>query len=191
MSAALGTTTCGDAPGDQGHRASTPAESRGDERRAAPRPRAALLNHGPRSRRRVALTFDADMTRTKLAELRAQRGTVASDWYDRRIVEELERTRTQATVFMSGLWARAHPEAARELARSPLFQVENHSLSHLGFRSPCYGLETTASEAVKRREVTRSSDVIEEVTGERPRFFRFPGGCHSRDDLGLVAAAGE
>jgi peptidoglycan-N-acetylglucosamine deacetylase len=155
-------------------------------------PRAELLNHGPRDRRRVALTFDADMTETKLAELRATGGGAdANDWYDRPVVQELERTRTPATVFMAGLWARAHPEAARALARSPLFQIENHSLSHLGFKSPCYGLETTASRSAKRREVVRSSDLIKEVTYERPRFFRFPGGCHSREDLRIVAAAGE
>lgn|SRR5215208_5331288 len=186
-----GVVGCGGAAGDSGPRPSGAAKDEAAPIGGPRAPRASLLNHGPRERRRVALTFDADMTQAKLAELRASGGAAASDWYDRRVVRELERTRTPATIFMGGLWARAHPEAARALARSPLFQIENHSLSHLGFKSPCYGLETTASRATKRREVIRSSNVIEEVTGERPRFFRFPGGCHAKKDLRLVAAAGE
>ena len=78
-------------------------------------PRAKLIKHGPRRDRLVALTFDADMTRSKLAELRA--GRTASTWYDPRVVEELRRTRTPATFFLAGLWARVHPRAAGRLAR--------------------------------------------------------------------------
>jgi peptidoglycan-N-acetylglucosamine deacetylase len=189
--AAIGAAACGETSGDQAQPRATRADAADDRRPAVERPKAALLSHGPRHRRRVALTFDADMTRAKLAELRASGDAAVSDWYDERIVEELERTQTPATVFMSGLWAQAHPEAARALARSPLFQIENHSLSHLAFSSPCYGLETPSSQPEKHREVVRSSEVIEEITGERPRFFRFPGGCHSREDLQLVASAGE
>jgi peptidoglycan/xylan/chitin deacetylase (PgdA/CDA1 family) len=158
---------------------------------SSPTPRPRLVNHGPRDRRRVALTFDADMTREKYAELEESEGASTSTWYDRRIVEELERTRTRATIFMSGLWARAHPESARALARSSLLEIENHSLSHRAFKTPCYGLEAVGSEASKRQEVVESSAVIQRVTGQRPRFFRFPGGCQSRRDLRLVAAAGE
>src|SRR5829696_5609819 len=69
-------------------------EGRGSRRSGARAPRASLLNHGPRERRRVALTFDADMTQAKLAELRASGAAAASDSYDRRVVRELERTRT-------------------------------------------------------------------------------------------------
>src|SRR5918997_1456114 len=44
--------------------------------------RAKLIKHAPRRDRLVALTFDADMTRAKLAELRA--GGTASTWDDPR-----------------------------------------------------------------------------------------------------------
>jgi Polysaccharide deacetylase len=90
---------------------------------AAP-PRAALLTHGPRDARRVALTFDADMTRTQLTQIRD--GSASSTWYDERIVDLLERTRTPATIFLSGLWVKAHRAPARALApvraREPLAQ---------------------------------------------------------------------
>ncbi len=32
---------------------------------------------------------------------------------------------------------------------------------------------------------------IARVTGRKPRYFRFPGGCHTRADVRLVAATGE
>jgi peptidoglycan-N-acetylglucosamine deacetylase len=152
-------------------------------------PRAKLIKHGPRRDRLVALTFDADMTPAKLAELRV--GGAASTWYDPRVVEELRRTRTPATFFLTGLWARVHPHAARQLARSRQFQIENHSFSHRAFKVPCFGLEPVASKPEKRAEVVRSRRIIARLTGQRTRLFRFPGGCHSKADLRSVAAAGE
>jgi peptidoglycan/xylan/chitin deacetylase (PgdA/CDA1 family) len=142
---------------------------------SSPTPRPRLVNHGPRDRRRVALTFDADMTREKYAELEESEGASTSTWYDRRIVEELERTRTRATIFMSGLWARAHPESARALARSSLLEIENHSLSHRAFKTPCYGLEAVGSEASKRQEVVESSAVIPARYGTTATILPFSG----------------
>jgi len=137
----------------------------------------------------VALTFDADMTRTEFARLRAGAGD--GGWYDPRIVAELERTDTPATIFLTGLWTRVHPDVARRLARSPRFEIADHSLSHRAFRTPCFGLQPVAGRAAKRAEVVHSRAVIEEVTGERPQWFRFPGGCHSTADMRVVRAAGE
>ena len=154
-----------------------------------PPPRSRLIENGPRDRRRVALTFDADMTREGLAALRSD--PEAPTHFDRPVLEELERTRTRATIFMAGLWARAHPDVARRIARSPLFEVANHSLTHRAFKTPCFGLEPVTGESEKRSEVIRSHRIIEQVTGERPYYFRFPGGCHTDADLELVASAGE
>ena len=170
-----------------GHVAAEPGRAAATGPRRSPSAR--LVDHGPRDRRRVALTFDADMTWQKLAELRAGGG--GSSWYDPRIVAELERTRTPATIFLTGLWTRVHADVARRLVRSPLFELENHSLSHRAFAEPCYGLAPVTSARAKRAEVVRSRDIIAQVTGRRPRFFRFPGGCHSAADLRTVAAAGE
>jgi peptidoglycan-N-acetylglucosamine deacetylase len=184
---------CGGGASEEDRSGDGPSKPARDTPRAegpAPAPVApTLIENAPRTARRVALTFDADMTRAKLAEIEA--GGAGSVWYDRRIVAELERTRTPATIFVSGLWAKAHPDAARALARSPLFELENHSLDHRAFSSPCFGLEVVGSPREKREEVVLSSEMIERTTGERPRYFRFPGGCHDDEDLRLVAAAGE
>jgi len=157
---------------------------------SASRPTAssALITHGPRTARRVALTFDADMTRGMLLRLRA--GRVRS-WYDARIVRELRATRTPATVFLTGLWTQTYPGVVRSLASDPLFELENHSIDHAAFGSPCFGLPTVPSVPAKQEEVAGAAATIATTAGRRPRYFRFPGGCHSDADARLVAAQGE
>jgi len=43
----------------------------------------------------------------------------------------------------------------------------------------------------KRAEVLRTAKIIRKVAGARPRYFRFPGGCHTRADIRLVASLAE
>jgi peptidoglycan/xylan/chitin deacetylase (PgdA/CDA1 family) len=149
---------------------------------------ATQIDHGPRTRREVALTFDADMTEGMLAQLRsgAQR-----TWYDAAIVHELRRTRTPATIFLTGLWTSAYPAVVRSLARDPLFELENHSVDHAAWTSSCYGLPAVAGRGAKRAEVISAAKTIRRVAGVAPHYFRFPGGCHNGRDLRLVAGAGE
>lgn len=153
-----------------------------------PQARAELITHGPRSGHDVALTFDADMTQAMLAGVRAGRTSIG---YDPQIVKELRDSHTHATIFMTGLWPTAHPDAARSLAADPLFEVENHSMDHAGWEPPCYGLPLVHGDSAKKDEVTKTSDVLSNLTGSAPSYFRFPGGCHSAADVKLVADAGE
>jgi peptidoglycan/xylan/chitin deacetylase (PgdA/CDA1 family) len=146
------------------------------------------VTRGPRDRDQVALTFDADMTRPMLA---AVRGGQALIGYDPRIVLELRASHTPATIFITGLWPTAHPDAARDLAADPLFEIENHTFDHSAFAHPCYGLPGVPSRAAKTREIERAANAIEQLTGSSPRYFRFPGGCHRAEDARLVARLGE
>jgi peptidoglycan/xylan/chitin deacetylase (PgdA/CDA1 family) len=170
--------------------ATTPAGSR--RPRLAPTGHAGAsmseIDHGPRNRRWVALTFDADMTRAMLARLRAG---VQRTWYDAAIVSELRATRTPATIFLTGLWTQAYPGVVRQLAHDRRFELENHSVDHSGWLAPCYGLPVVRGELSKRAEIEQAAAEIRAVAGITPRYFRFPGGCHSQDDLRLVAALGE
>lgn len=155
---------------------------------APPRPAvAAEFDHGPRSRRWVALTFDADMTRAMLARLHSGRQRT---WYDAAVVRELEATHTPATVFLTGLWTLQYPNVVRMLAHNKLFELENHSVDHSGWLA-CYGLRIVHGELSKRAEVLDAAADIRRVAGVTPRYFRFPGGCHSQADLRLVASTGE
>lgn len=154
----------------------------------ATRPLPALVTHGPRSRPAVALTFDADMTPRMLAELR--NGRVASS-YDSRIVDLLRASRTTATIFLTRLWIERYARVVAALARNPLFELENHSVDHAAWQPGCYGLATVTRSSTKRWEIRAAARAIAAVTGRPPRYFRFPGGCHSGADLAIVAAAGD
>jgi len=143
----------------------------------------AIISHGPRDRPWVALTFDADMTPAMRARLRD--GSVHGA-YDAAVVEELRAQQAPATIFLTGLWAQTLPDIVRSLARDPLFELENHSLSHAAFQEPCYGLPVVRTEEAKRREVMDAATAITAAAGVRPQYFRFPGGCYSKRDIQLV-----
>ena len=66
---------------------------------------------------RIALTFDAC-------------STLDRSFYDDRITRVLLRTRTPATLFISGRWAETHLRQVRVLAEQPLFEIANHSFIH-------------------------------------------------------------
>ncbi len=149
---------------------------------------ASIIEHGPRTRRWVALTFDADMTRGMRAMLRSGR---VSGWYDAALFAELRATHTPATIFLTGLWTQHYPDIVRGLARDPLFELENHSLDHAGFQTPCYGLPTVSGQPSKRQEIASARATIERVAAVVPRYFRFPGGCETQADVRLVASYGE
>lgn len=200
---ALGAVGCGDgaAPAESEPRANEqspagqgPGRQAGKRKSGKDRERAAVrfppirpraLDHGPRDRRRIALTFDADMTA-------ADRDAAPSgaDSYDRRVVRKLRRNRVAATMFVTGLWAEYHADTVRKLAADELFEIANHSHDHGAWTSDCYGLPVVGSRAEKRRQVQRTARIIRELTGEAPHWFRFPGLCHDRSDLRLVAGLG-
>jgi peptidoglycan/xylan/chitin deacetylase (PgdA/CDA1 family) len=150
--------------------------------------RAISIDHGSRNTRTVALTFDADMTPSMLAELKS--GDVSS-WYNRGVIDELRRTNTPATIFLTGLWTKTYPQAVKSFAADPLFELANHSWDHSSFEPNCYGLPSVSSASQKEAEVTQAADEIDRVAGRRPVFFRFPGGCHDNADLRIVANEGE
>jgi peptidoglycan/xylan/chitin deacetylase (PgdA/CDA1 family) len=143
-----------------------------------------IITHGSRDRKAVALTFDADMTPGMLRRLR--RGGVKS-WYNAKIVEILRADAAAATIFATGLWAQTYPDVVRELARDRLFEIGNHGFSHAAFRVPCYGLRRAGN---KRAEISETQEILRRLTGRAPVFFRFPGGCSSPEDVGLVRGYG-
>ncbi len=194
--ALLAVTGCGGSAATAGRAGSVPSSSTGSVAAplgttgvSTPSPsQIAQIDHGPRTRRWVAITFDADMTRSMLARLHSG---VQRSWYDAAIVHELEETHTPATIFLTGLWTEAYPNVVRRLAHNKLFELENHSVDHSGWLAPCYGLPVVHGELSKRAEIEDAAADIRSVAGITPRYFRFPGGCHNESDLRLVAAAGE
>lgn len=135
---------------------------------------APVFSHGRRDgAKRVALTFDADMTADQ--DKRAARG----ERFDNpQLIATLRRLKAPATVFMTGKWAEQYPDQARSIGRDPLFEVANHSYSHHAFSTPCYGLPAVAPGSA-RQDVQRASAAFEKAGVERTvPYFRFPGGCY-------------
>jgi peptidoglycan/xylan/chitin deacetylase (PgdA/CDA1 family) len=165
---------------------------------AAPRPialparpriaRAIAVQSGRTAGREVALTFDADMTPGMRDRIRA--GS-APEQVDRELIDTLRRTRTPATLFLTGMWAQRYPADARDLAADPLFEIANHTWDHRAWTSDCYHLPAVGDAAGKRAEVEKTALILRRLTGRTPFWFRFPGLCHRREDLRIVARAGE
>ena len=149
---------------------------------------AEVVLHGPRSANKVALTFDADLSDWALSRVRDGR---YPEQVNTEVLEELESTTTAATVFVTGLWAEEYPAAMRRIAGNPRLELANHTFNHDAWTENCYGLPTVEGQASKTAEVTRTAEIIRSYTGSFPTFFRFPGLCHSQQDVDLVAALGE
>lgn len=62
------------------------------------------------------------------------------------------------------------------------FEIGNHSYSHPDFQSLTYDEQL--------EEIKSTNDLIEEITGERPRFLRAPYGQYNDDTMAIAAAEG-
>lgn len=141
-----------------------------------------VVLHGPRDKKEVALTFDADMTPGMKSMLKS--GEVNS-YYGQSTIDILNQTQTKATLFLTGMWIEEYPEATRSLADNPLFELGSHSYSHPSFFGNCYGLQQI-SESDKENEIQKTQMLLKNTVGVEARVFRFPGGCHSQSDINLV-----
>jgi peptidoglycan/xylan/chitin deacetylase (PgdA/CDA1 family) len=146
-----------------------------------------VVEAGPRDSRRVALTFDADMTPHMLRRL--DTGETAS-YYNEALIAELRRLRVPATLFLTGLWMQRYTEATRQLAADPLFELGTHTWQHRAFTANCYGLAQVPS-AEMLDEVVRAQRLLDELAGARAtKLFRFPGGCYDDAALRAIAPSG-
>jgi peptidoglycan/xylan/chitin deacetylase (PgdA/CDA1 family) len=142
-----------------------------------------VIMHGVPGGRRIALTFDSNMTAAMLHRLDA--GQVPSYANDA-VVDVLQRLDTPATFFLSGLWVQRYPELTRRIAADPRFELASHSYAHRGFTARCYTLDPMPA-AEMAADVERSFQVLAPFGGRQTRYFRFPGGCY--DDAALRAIA--
>ncbi|WP_091628512.1 polysaccharide deacetylase family protein [Micromonospora peucetia] len=151
-----------------------------------PGTRPPVVDHGPRTGNKVALTFDADMTDAMRNQLRS--GAVRS-YANLKIIDLLERERVPATFFLTGKWVEQYPDVTRRLAGNPRFELANHTYGHLAFTPDCYGLPRIA-EREMTADVARTFDVVAAYGGRQTRYFRFPGLCHDRKALAALAPLG-
>lgn len=145
-----------------------------------------LVEHGPRTKKRIALTFDADLTTGMRSKLRSGRVT---SYYNADLIAVLRRLHVPATMFLTGLWMDEYPDVTRALAADPLFELGTHSQTHRAFTAHCYGLGTVPSKEMLR-EVTRPVRTLDRLDDHATRYFRFPGGCSDANARRQTAAAG-
>lgn len=62
------------------------------------------------------------------------------------------------------------------------FEIGNHSYSHPDFQTLTYDEQL--------EEIKSTNDLIEEITGERPRFLRAPYGQYNEDTIAIAQAEG-
>jgi peptidoglycan-N-acetylglucosamine deacetylase len=149
-------------------------------------PSGQVIFHGDRTKKQIALTFDADMT-PQMKSL-VEQGHVAN-YYDKRVIEVLNVTQTKATLFLSGMWIEMYKNDAKTLADNPLFELASHSYSHPSFHGECYGLGEIA-DSYDSEEIQKTQDLLKELTGITNTLFRFPGGCYSQTDVEIAEKNG-
>jgi peptidoglycan/xylan/chitin deacetylase (PgdA/CDA1 family) len=114
-------------------------------------PRSLFMVSGPAGSRSIALTFDdgPDPEHTPA------------------VLRRLGELRIRATFFVVGEKAEAHPGLVARIVE------DGHVLGH---HSWSHGQPSQTGAAALVREARRTSDLLERLTGRRPRLFRPPYG---------------
>ncbi len=144
-----------------------------------------VIYHGDRSKKQIALTFDADMTSGM--ERMLKNGQVKS-FDNTEVINYLIDNKIKATFFLTGMWIEEYPSEAKNLASNPLFEIGNHSYSHQSFAGKCYKLGIL-KETQFQNEINKTQELIKSL-GVESHYFRFPGGCASPAALDVVKKDG-
>lgn len=144
-----------------------------------------VVFHGPRDKKQIAITFDAEMTDGMKAAYLS--GAVKSS-YDKRIIDILTTTNTKATLFLTGMWIELYPDVTKQLSQNPLFEIGSHSYTDSSYAGFCYGLKQLPN-TVKVEDIGATEKLIREHAGINNKLFRFPGGCYTPDDVKLANEA--
>ncbi len=146
-----------------------------------------VIFHGSRDKKRIAITFDAEMTDGMKANLLA--GRVPSS-YDKRIIDTLIATNTKATLFLTGMWIELYPDVTKQLSQNPLFEIGSHSYTDSSYAGFCFGLGQLPN-TLKIEEIGATEKLLREHAGIDNKLFRFPGGCYTPNDVKLVNQAND
>jgi peptidoglycan/xylan/chitin deacetylase (PgdA/CDA1 family) len=87
------------------------------------------------------------------------------------MLDQLDAAGARATFFCIAANAEAHPALCREIVRRG-HSVQNHSYRH----AHTFSLSSPRAFAA---ELGRAQDVLAQITGQRPRYFRAPAGLRN------------
>lgn len=97
--------------------------------------------------------------------------------YTDSILEALKQVGGKATFFMVGTSVKAYPEQVKHVYEAGC-QIGNHTYDHPTL--------TKCSDDKINKEVSQVQELVEKLTGERPKLFRPPGGSRDEHVRGLV-----
>ncbi len=95
--------------------------------------------------------------------------------YNKKLIEYLRKEQIPATLFVTGIWIEKNKETFAELAKDPLFEIENHGLMHRLCSTEgktMYGVHATRNLGDVIDEMELCARKIAQITGRRPIFFR-------------------
>jgi peptidoglycan/xylan/chitin deacetylase (PgdA/CDA1 family) len=107
----------------------------------------------------------------------------APNRYSVEMAQMLNEKNINAIFFVNGHFI--SNEAGREKLKVIYelgFEIGNHTMNHPNLKS--------LSEEKQRQEIVELNDLIEEITGERPRFFRAPFGVNTEVSRQVVQEEG-
>jgi peptidoglycan/xylan/chitin deacetylase (PgdA/CDA1 family) len=110
----------------------------------------------------VALTFDAC-------------GGPNGSGVDRAILDFLKKEKIPATLFISGSWLEKNLALFKQLCKEPLFEIENHGLTHRPFAiagETKYKIRGTQNFSEAYDEVELNARQIQFYAHRRPLFYR-------------------
>ncbi|RJQ13261.1 MAG: polysaccharide deacetylase family protein [Dehalococcoidia bacterium] len=120
---------------------------------------ARMVDRGPATERRVALTFDAG----------ADRG------YAEQILDTLRDNDVRASFGMTGQWAEANPDLLRRMVAEGHHLI-NHTQTHDSFTGFSTGRAAKSSEA-RARELATTEQAVQRIAGATTKpYFRPPYG---------------
>lgn len=103
--------------------------------------------------------------------------------YTTLLLDTLERVKLKATFFLVGEQVQRYPYFAQAIVKAG-HEIGNHTFHHVRL--------SQLPEPVIEEEIVRAQEVITEITGQRPIYFRPPGGrfafpvIHTASALGLT-----
>lgn len=114
------------------------------------------------SKKQIALTFDAC-------------GGNYGSGYDAELIAFLQAESIPATLFVNERWILENEDIFMELAKNPLFQIENHGTAHAPLSvngGEAWGIAATSSPEEVVAEIMENHQTVADLTGREMTLFR-------------------
>ncbi len=98
-----------------------------------------------------------------------------NDDLDENLIDFLAQNEIPATLFVNYRWIKKYPEKFEKLTKNPFIEIENHGWRHIPASvngNSIYKIKGSENSEELYNEVVVNADLIEKLTGRRPKFFR-------------------